>query len=79
MALKRRFYPALTDWMPYEDPDDPEFPSYAEYSMMGTCPQHGLERITDRRVGGGSDPTELYILACGEVDLASFGPTPERM
>lgn len=65
---------ALTDWVPFENPDLPEDeqPDFAQASMMGTCPTHGFEAITTHRPGGGSDPTELFIFACGEVDPGSF-------
>lgn len=67
--------PALTEMVPFANPEwaDEEQPDFAEASMMGQCPKHGLERITDTRVGGGSDPTQLYFFACGELDPRSFG------
>jgi hypothetical protein len=73
-CTRQRTRPALINFVPYEDPADPMFPDYAEVSMLGQCPEHGLERVTDMHVSGGSDPTELYLFACGQVDPASFGP-----
>lgn len=76
--LKSRFQPAIIEYIPYADPEDPMFPSFGPASMMGQCPAHGLERITEERVGGGSDPTQLYIFQCGTIDPMSFGPAPEE-
>jgi hypothetical protein len=73
-CTRRRTRPALIDYVPFADLDDPTLPDFAPVSLLGQCPEHGLERVTDTHVSGGSDPTQLYLFACGQVDPASFGP-----
>lgn len=66
--------PAIIDFELYPSLEDPSEPDFAEYSVLGQCPEHGLERITSTRVSGGSDPWELYVLACGRIDESmTFG------
>jgi hypothetical protein len=65
---------AIIDLEPYPSLEDPSEPDWAEYSVLGTCPVHGLEPVTSTRVSGGSDPWELYVMACGRIDEAmTFG------
>lgn len=64
--------PALIDYEPYADPEDPEFPIMAPYSMLGQCEEHGLERITSEGVTPGFDPTAFFRFACGKVDIDRF-------
>lgn len=71
-ALKRRFQPAIVEYEPYEDLFDPDFPSFAPYSVLGQCPDHGLERVTHTKVTPGSDPTEYEVFACGRANPESF-------
>ena len=73
MPLKIRFTRALPGWEPYLDPTDPDQPSFAEYSMMGQCPVHGLERIVSEKTVGRADPTAVFFFLCGEADPASLG------
>lgn len=70
--LKSRFIPAIIDWEPYEDPEDPQFPSFAPHSMLGQCQHHGLERVTTEGVTPGPDPSCYYKFACGTIDLDRF-------
>ena len=70
--LKSRFVPALIEMEPYADPFDPEFPSFGEASMVGTCPTHGFQRVVREGVTPGPDPTVFYTFACGDVDLERF-------
>lgn len=71
-TLKARFEPALIDHEPYEDPTDPDWPSFAPYSMLGQCPDHGLERITREGVTPGPDPSCYYKFQCRNIDLDRF-------
>lgn len=66
---------ALVELVPFYNPEwtEEEQPDFAPTSMMGTCPAHGLERITREGVSRGSDPTHLFYFACGEIDPTSFG------
>jgi len=72
MPLKARFQPAIIDWEPYEDPTDPGFPAFAPVSMMGTCPDHGFERITAESTTPGPDPSAYFKFQCGAVDVERF-------
>lgn len=70
--LKQRFIPAVIDWEPYLDPEDPDGPSFAPVSMMGTCPDHGFQRVTRELTTPGPDPTTYFKFACGDIDVERF-------
>lgn len=70
--LKARFVPAILDWEPYEDLEDPNLPSFAPFSMVGTCEYHGFQRVTFEGVTGGHDPSQYFKFQCGCVDFARF-------
>lgn len=72
MITRTRTLSAVTDYEPYEDLNDPGFPAFAPFSMMGTCPEHGFQRVTAEGVTGGSDPTQYFRFACGCVDGERF-------
>lgn len=71
-TLKDRFIPAIVDYEPYEDPEDPGEPSFAEVSLVGTCPEHGFQRVVRESVTPGFDPSTVFWFQCGDVDLERF-------
>ena len=71
-TLKPRFVPAIVDYEPYEDPEEPELPSFAPFSMMGTCEEHGLQKVIFEGVTPGSDPSTYFRFACGHIDIERF-------
>jgi hypothetical protein len=72
MDLKARFVPAIIEWEPYEDPTDPDFPSFAPASMVGNCPTHGFQRVVSEGVTPGPDPSAFYRFQCGDIDVERF-------
>jgi len=61
--LKTRFRPAITEWLQYGEDD------YAEYSVLGQCDEHGLERIvSERDISTGADLCRVGVFLCGAIN-----------
>lgn len=72
-TLKERFHPAVVELEPYADPqlplDHPEQPSFAPYSRLAICEEHGLQKVMCTRIinTGPGDTCEVGVMACDHI------------
>lgn len=64
---------AVLGWAPYDDPEAPGEPAYAQYSMLGYCHVHlRMEKITSfQGISTGVDTCRVAVMECGHINRDS--------
>lgn len=67
--------PTVTEWHPYPDLEDPNWPDFAPASALRACftctdsSEGVMRRVTGEFTTDRADPTAAYRLACGHTAI----------